>query len=146
MARSLRSEFQIPQDAKLALQIKVDASLEAADFLKRNAALIGLLVGGPEPLFLDPASGKSPGSIALAGRGFEIFIQIRELIDIQKLLVRFRKDIEREETFAQKLTSKLANQAFLDAAPAEIVQQERRKLDEAQSRSIILRRYVEDLS
>lgn len=146
MGRSLRSEFQIPQEARMPLQIKLDASFKAANFLKRNAALIGLLVGGPEPLFLDATASKPSGSIALAGRGFELFIQIRELIDIQKLLVRFLKDIDREETFAQKLSARLANRAFLDAAPPEIVEQERRKLAEAQNRSVKLRRYVEDLS
>ena len=111
MGRSLRSEFQIPQEARMPLQIKLDASFKAANFLKRNAALIGLLVGGPEPLFLDATASKPSGSIALAGRGFELFIQIRELIDIQKLLVRFLKDIDREETFAQKLSARLANRA-----------------------------------
>ncbi len=146
MARSLRSEFQIPQEAKLPLHIKLEATLDAADFLRRNAALIGLLVGGPEPLFLESTATKPANSIALAGKGFELFIQIKELIDIQKLLVRFKKDIDREESFAHKLIAKLENKAFLDAAPSEIVQQERRKLADAQNRSIKLHRYLEDLS
>jgi len=146
MARSLRSEFQIAGETQMPLFIKLDSSLNAGDFLKRNAPLIGLLVSGPLPMFLEPAAVKPSGSIALAGKGFELIVQVKELIDVQKLLGKLRKDMEREEVFALKLKAKLANEAFTNSAPPDIVEQERRKLTDTESRSAKLRRYVEDLS
>ncbi len=146
MARSLRSEFQIAPETQMPLFIKLDSTLDAGDFLKRNAPLIGLLVSGPLPMFLEPGAVKPSGSIALAGKGFELIVQVKELIDVQKLLGKLRKDIEREEVFALKLKAKLANEAFTNSAPPDIVEQERRKLADTESRSAKLRRYVEDLS
>ncbi|MFA5852589.1 MAG: hypothetical protein WC820_07810, partial [Spirochaetales bacterium] len=68
------------------------------------------------------------------------------LVDSAKLIAKLDKDIQRESAFASKVRAKLANPAFVSSAPAEIVEQERGKCAEAESKVAKLRRYVEELS
>jgi valyl-tRNA synthetase len=146
MARTLRSEFQIPPEAKMPLEIRLDAGFEGAAFMERQAALIALLVNGPEPVFLSSAAPRTSGTIALAGKGFELFLKVKDLVDTEKLVAKFRKDIQREEAYVSRVKAKLANPAFTGSAPAEIVAQERAKCEEAETRASKLDRYVKELS
>ena len=146
LARTLRSEFQIPPEVKMPIEIRLDPGFTAAGFMKRGAPLAGLLVNGPEPRFLIPDSPKPEGAVALAGKGFELFLHVKDIVDSAKLIAKLDKDIQREAAFASKLRAKLANPAFVSSAPAEIVEQERGKCAEAESKVAKLRRYVKELS
>ncbi len=146
LARTLRSEFQIPPEAKMPLTVKFEAGFESAEFFRRNAALVGLLVNGPEPRFAAPGTPKQAGAVALVGRGFELFIDVAELVDKAKLVAKLEKDIQKESAFVAKVKAKLANEAFVGSAPADIVAQERQKGADAESRVAKLTRYVEELS
>ncbi len=146
LARSLRSEFQISPEVKMPLEIRLEQGFDGADFMKRSSSVVALLVNGPEPRFLDPAALRPRGAVALAGRGFELFVDVKGLVDSTRLIEKFRKDILRETSYAAKVRAKLENSAFVAAAPAEIVAREREKCAEAESLSAKLRRYVEDLS
>ena len=146
LARTLRSEFQISPEVKMPLEIRLEPDFDGADFMKRSSSVVALLVNGPEPRFLDAASSRPQGAVALAGRGFELFVDVKGLVDSARLIEKFRKDILRETSYAAKVRAKLENSAFVAAAPAEIVAREREKCAEAESLSAKLRRYVEDLS
>ncbi|MCE1196025.1 valine--tRNA ligase [bacterium] len=146
MARTLRSEFQIPPEAKMPLTVKFEEGFDGAEFFKRNAALVGLLVNGPEPRFAAPGTPKQAGAVALVGRGFELFVDVAELVDKAKLVAKLEKDIQKETAFVAKVAAKLANEAFVGSAPAEIVAQERQKGADAESKVAKLTRYVEELS
>jgi valyl-tRNA synthetase len=130
----------------MPLEIRLDPGFAAAGFLKRGAALVGLLVNGPEPLFIEADSPRPRGAVALAGKGFELFVHVKEVVDTAKLIAKLDKDIQRESAFATKVRAKLANPAFVSSAPPEIVAQEREKGAEAESKVAKLRRYVEELS
>ena len=146
LARTLRSEFQIPPEVKMPLEIRLGPEFTATEFMKRGASLIGLLVNGPEPLFLGQDSPRPAGAVALVGKGFELFVHVKELVDSAKLIAKLEKDMQRESAFAAKVRAKLANPAFVTSAPAEIVAQEREKCAEAESKVAKLRHYVEELA
>ena len=146
LARTLRSEFQISPEVKMPLEIRLEPAFDGADFIKRSASVIALLINGPEPHFLDTASARPVGTIALAGRGFELFVDVKELVDSARLIEKFKKDILRESSYAAKVRAKLENSAFVTSAPADIVAREREKCAEAESLAAKLRRYIEELS
>ncbi|MFZ2781019.1 MAG: valine--tRNA ligase [Rectinemataceae bacterium] len=145
-ARTLRSEFQIAPEVKMALEVKLDPSCAAADFLRRNADLAGLLVNGPAPRFLEAGAARPVGAVALVGRGFEAFARVRELVDVARLTAKLSKDAEKELSFAARTRAKLENPAFTGSAPAEVVAREREKLVEAESKASRLARFVEELA
>ncbi|HWR13167.1 MAG TPA: valine--tRNA ligase [Rectinemataceae bacterium] len=146
LGRTLRSEFQIPPEVKMPIEIKFEAGFAAKEFMRQGAALIGLLVNGPEPRFLEPGSPKPIGAVALVGKGFELHIHVKDVVDSGKLIAKLDKDIQRESAFAAKVKAKLSNPAFVASAPADIVAQERTKGAEAESKVTKLRHYVEELS
>ncbi|MCE1206424.1 MAG: valine--tRNA ligase [Spirochaetia bacterium] len=146
MIRTLRSEFQIAPEVRIPVDIRLDADSPVSEFLRRNASLIALLVNSPEPAFLASADARPEKTVALAGKGFEVFVHVRELIDLEKLLATLRKDLEKERGFAAKIEAKLSNQAFVSGAPEEIVAKEKEKLAESEARMRKLSRYLEELA
>ncbi|MGB4587163.1 MAG: class I tRNA ligase family protein, partial [Rectinemataceae bacterium] len=146
LARTLRSEFQIPPEARMPLEIRFGAGFVGADFMKRGGSLIALLVNGPEPCFLEKDAARPAGTVALIGKGFELFVDVKELVDTAKLVAKLDKDIQKESAFVAKVQAKLTNQSFVASAPAEIVAQERQKCAEAESKVVKLRHYIEELS
>ena len=143
LARTLRSEFQIPSEARMRLALRFEPGFDGADFLRGKAALLGLLVNGPEP---EVVESRPSGTVALVGRGFEAFAFVKEAVDSAKLVEKLRKNIERDRQFAQRTEAKLANPGFVSGAPAEVVAKERDKLEEARRRADTYSRYVEDLT
>jgi valyl-tRNA synthetase len=146
LARTLRSEFLIAPEVKMPIDIKVGPGFQGKEFLERNAGLIALLANGPVPKFIDSGETKPQGALALAGRGYELYLHVRELVDTGKLVQKFGKDIDHEKAFAEKVRAKLANPAFVSSAPPEIVAKEREKCAEAESRAAKLARYIEELA
>ena len=88
---------------------------------------------------------RREGSIAAAGKGFEVFVHIREAIDAPKEIARLAKDREKAEAERTRTEAKLANAAFVDRAPREIVDREKEKLAELSRRIEKIEGYVRAL-
>jgi valyl-tRNA synthetase len=133
--RALRSEFTVSPDKRIRAEARVYDPAERT-FLKENAALVKLLAGlGELEITESGASGGKPsGAIGLAGTGFEAFVFIAEAVDMAALKQKFSKEIEKGKKFTAGLESKLANENFLKNAPRELVEGEKRKLEEALGR------------
>ncbi|MCL2602354.1 MAG: valine--tRNA ligase [Treponema sp.] len=142
MVRTLRSECTVPPEKKIRVLVRVSGGQSAAgwdgfSFLTENAALVKLLAGiGDLAIERAGEAGQKPaGSIGLAGAGFEAFVYIAEAVDMDTLKRKFVKEQEKDLQFIQSLKAKLANENFLKNAPAELVEGERRKLGEAETRA-----------
>ncbi|PKL06929.1 MAG: hypothetical protein CVV51_14885, partial [Spirochaetae bacterium HGW-Spirochaetae-7] len=53
---------------------------------------------------------------------------------------------EKERQYVARTQAKLGNAAFVDSAPAEVVEKERQKLKEAEVRAEKLEKYLGDLA
>jgi len=141
--RSLRSEFGIPPEKRLRVAVRFDDGFGDGEFLRRNAPLAGLLAGAEAIEFIDA---KAPGALALAARGFEVYVYAREAVDIAQLASRFAKEAEKERQFIARAGAKLGNAAFVGSAPAEVIEKERQKLSDSEARLAKLEKYVADLA
>ncbi|HUX40503.1 MAG TPA: valine--tRNA ligase [Rectinemataceae bacterium] len=148
LARTLRAEFQIPPETPLRLAVKTDEGFAGSSFLRANAVLAGLFVNGPAPEFVaaKPSGQSGAGAVGMAGPGFEAWAYVREVVDIPKLVAKLGKDADKEAQYVDRTKAKLANEAFVNSAPAEIVAKEREKLAEAERRVARLRQYAEELA
>jgi valyl-tRNA synthetase len=65
--------------------------------------------------------------------GNELFICLEGLISFEKEKLRLQKEISKVSSYLQTLEKKLSNQGFVANAPADVVEKEQIKLDEARS-------------
>ncbi|MDR1024203.1 MAG: valine--tRNA ligase [Treponema sp.] len=155
--RTLRSECTIPPDKKLRLLLR--PAEDCRETLESHAELVKMLAGSGE-LEITAGGGagtdkveRPAGSIALVGRsrnsrsgtGFEAFVYVAAAADLGVLKAKFGRNIEKDRAFITALRAKLDNGNFLKNAPAELVAQERTKLEDAVRRTEKLESYIRDL-
>jgi valyl-tRNA synthetase len=123
--RTIRSEFTVPPDAKVDVTVLTEAATRQ-NFLG-SAPLVAHLAGVRRLEFQD-ARPSGQGVIAAAGKGFEVFVMLREAIDAPKEIARLQKDKEKTQAEIKRTQDKLANASFVERAPKEVVDREREKL------------------
>ena len=84
------------------------------------------------------------GSMAAGGAG--LLPIAKEAVDAGQLAARFAKEAEKERQYVARTGAKLANEAFVSSAPADIVEKERQKLKDAEVRAAKLEKYLADLA
>lgn len=142
--RTVRSEFTIPPGAKFGARLYVEAGKLA--YARGAEALIRLLCGIDSLAIEGPRSGDRPArTLACAGAGFEAFLEIRDIIDIDAAVQRFSKAREKEGASLAQIEARLANKAFVENAKPEYVEAERARA--AQIRDILgkYETYISDL-
>lgn len=148
--RTLRSECTVPPEKKITLLVRFEAQFPYRDMFIESQALIALLANVEhmdfEALGSAGQSTKPTGSIGLLGKGFETFVFIADAVDRAQLLSKFKRDLEKDLKFRSMLESKLENSNFISNAPADLVTQERAKLEDVEARIIKLETYLRDLA
>ncbi len=142
--RTLRSEFTIPPEKDIAVTVGLAPGFADADFLKRHRDLAALFTGS-EGLAFGVMGTKPAGVLTVVGKGYETYVQILDLIDVPKEKDRLKKTIDKTAGYVTSVEKKLANQAFVAGAPAEVVEAERSKLAEAQINLTRLKAYLQEL-
>ncbi|MBI9105982.1 MAG: valine--tRNA ligase [Spirochaetales bacterium] len=142
--RTLRSEFTIPPEKKIPVTVFMAEGFRAESFFTSHEALIAQLVNTDE-LLLTTVKPDPSGSVAAAGTGFEAFVYIREVIDIEKEIVKLRKEKDKMEKMAGQTSGKLGNEKFLSNAPEDVIEKEKSKLAEFKERAEKISFYIAEL-
>jgi len=141
--RSARTELGLApgKPMPLMVQLGTDDDLER---LQRFGALIRRLarIESIERVADDRDSADS--AVALAGN-LRLLIPLAGLVDIGEELARLNKQLEREQKGLTQAEKKLANERFVDNAPAEVVDKERQRLEEHRGKVAELSSQVEKL-
>jgi valyl-tRNA synthetase len=135
--RTIRSEFTIPPDRKIDVTVVPEngagmgagAGAGTMENFESHRALI-MHLGGCGALSFEKARPTGPGTIGAAGKGFEVFVLIREAIDAPKEIARLTKDREKAVAEISRTETKLANSSFVERAPKEVVDREKEKLED----------------
>ncbi|MDR2375397.1 MAG: valine--tRNA ligase [Treponema sp.] len=165
--RTLRSECTIPPDRKLTVLLRPGDEcrriVESQAELVKSLAGIGELAIEAPPAPPVPADSDSAGtggagglrpagSIALAGgrsadgTDYEAFVFIAGAADTGALKQKFSRNVEKDRKFIAGLRARLSDGKFLQNAPAELVAEEKLKLEEALRRVEKLESYIRDLA
>jgi valyl-tRNA synthetase len=140
--RTLRSEFTIPPSKKIKLAVRCDVQL--LGFFKEAGDLISTLVKAEEISFTAEEKEFS-GAVTAVGKGFEAHALIRDLIDLDKEMVRMTKNLEKNIKQKEATEKKLANERFVSRAPADVIAKEKEKLDEFEQAILKMKAYLKDL-
>jgi valyl-tRNA synthetase len=124
-ARNIRAEMNIGPNVPLTMLIRSSSEVEAAHLMANDWILKKLQQ--IETLQIGPQITK-PGFAATAIVGsMELIIPLEGLIDLDKERERITKEITRLEGFLKAIDGKLSNERFVQNAPAEVVENERKK-------------------
>jgi valyl-tRNA synthetase len=140
--RTIRSECTITNDKKLRAVVRLSGM---ENIFTLNKELIKHLCGLSELDIESSILQKIPGSIGIAGSGFEVFVLVAEAVDTVALKKKFSHDLERDRKFIGGLKAKLANEQFIKNAPGGLVEEQRQKLEEALKRTGKIEIYLKDL-
>jgi valyl-tRNA synthetase len=127
--RRIKGEMNIPPGKPLPVLI-ANASPRDLEWLAKGRAYLDFLVRTESITVLDDPSAAPESAIALVGE-MKVLIPMAGLIDKEAELKRLTKEIERLQADVARTEGKLANPAFVDKAPAAVVEKERTKLAES---------------
>ena len=127
--RNVRAERKVAPSQKISARIAVDADsvpaiAELAQYLKRLA--------GAEQIDVSDTLGEiQKTDVHLVCTGAEAAIPLSSLVDLDKERERIAKEIERLQGDVARADQKLSNEGFTSRAPQAVVDEERRKRDNA---------------
>ena len=128
--RSVRSEMNVPAGAKIPLIVSGSNELTQQrivrhnDVLKRLARLDTITVQNDFP----------EGSIQSIVEEAVFAIHLNEVIDVTAETYRLKKEITKVEKEISKISGKLNNQGFLEKAPDAVIQENKSRLQDEQSK------------
>ena len=120
--RALRKEMNVSQTKKTAIYIVPSDGKEK--MLKETAVYIEKLANGNEIVFGKP----DVKSVSVVSDIAEFYIPLGELVDVKKEVERLTKELENTENEITRAQGKLNNAGFVAKAPAQLIENEKAKL------------------
>ncbi|MDD4011431.1 MAG: valine--tRNA ligase [Sphaerochaetaceae bacterium] len=126
LVRTVRSDLKIEPEKKIKVILRPDKGNEAASFFTQYKALMAGFMNSD--LSVDQEHDLSiANAMPVAGRGFELYVFVKDAIDADKEIASLEKEIEKTQKLLEATEKKLSNSAFLSAAKPEAVDKERAK-------------------
>ena len=122
--RSLRAALKVEPAKKISAVIYGDTYTQV---IKKNAEIIKKLAR-LENLEISEKGQKVQNSKAEFLDKIEIYLPLKDLINVDKEKANLKKEIERKESFIQSLKAKLKNPGFTKNAPPELIKKEEERL------------------
>ncbi|MDR1945768.1 MAG: valine--tRNA ligase [Desulfovibrio sp.] len=142
--RTIRAELNIPPAHKAAALIRPLTPEAHALFEDRRQVLMSL--AGLDKLETDPAVEAPKASARSVSCGNEIIVPLAGLVDFAVEAARLDKELAKLDKERAALAAKLANPAFVEKAPAEIVERDRARVTELGEAEVKLRVFREIFS
>ena len=130
--RTMRSEMNVPLNAKPVLEIK-SAKAEHKQLIEQMSTAV-LRLARVEAVSFDSEGGFAKGTARTSLAGMDIGLPLAGILDFEAERARLTKEIKGCEAEADKLRGKLSNKGFLAKAPEAVVEENRRRLTEEDSR------------
>lgn len=128
-ARNLRAEMGLSPSVKCDITINC-ASAEDTAFINSVSNYIKSLAKIGSLEIRTGADAPAYKSVTAVVGSYQVYLKIEGLIDIEQEKAKLQKEIERTEGFISSVTKKLSNEKFTANASPEVVENERKKLDD----------------
>jgi valyl-tRNA synthetase len=142
--RNIRGEMNISPAKNLPLYFN-NGSAEDQRLLQENKQSLNKLASLESVTWLTPGEAAPMSATALVG-GMEILVPMAGLIDKDAELARLNKEIGKLVQDVERTEVKLSNAAFVDKAPADVVEKERARLAETKISVEKLREQIQKIS
>ncbi|MBS0617672.1 MAG: valine--tRNA ligase [Spirochaetes bacterium] len=140
--RQVRAELSVEPGAKITAYVVV-ADAKAANFLREHQTYLASLARLGEIKFTQPTQKTIRGDLR---EGIEIYLDLAGAIDIEREKLRLEKEAATLEKGKAASAAKLASPQFAERAPAELVEAEKAKLADYNTRLDRVRAMLSSLS
>jgi valyl-tRNA synthetase len=127
--RNMRSEMDVPPGKEMDLVVK--GKDDIFDLIKKHQQYFKSLAKVENIYKLDKNFNTKDAATTVI-QGIEFFVPLSDLIDKEKEKARLEKEVTQLQKLEQALQNKLANKNFLERAPQNVVEGERKKLSDIQ--------------
>lgn len=135
--RNLRATYKV--EAKKQIQLYI----EAGDAFESEKSVIAKLVRAEEVTFGAPPEGK----VAKAVVGtMTISVPLEGLLDLDQERARLEKELKEVNDYVNGLQKKLGNSTFVEQAPKQIVNETRKRLEDAEGKKRALEQELSALA
>lgn len=141
--RNVRSEKKVAPGREIS--VIIHGGEESLDLLQEAKGYLQVLARVGD-LKIEPLDEVKPEKAvtAVAG-GVEMYLPLAGLVDIDQEVQRLQKELEATGQEIRRAKGKLANQGFVNKAPAEIVEKERNKLVNLEDKEKMLQDRLREL-
>jgi valyl-tRNA synthetase len=139
--RNIRGELALKPSLRLTAGVRSDSGAIGADLEAYLPFIIKL--AGLESLSFDQARPKGSASTMIGS--YEVYVPLAGIIDVESERSRLTKEVDRLERLLEGTQKKLSNQSFIERANPEIVENEKRKLEDAQSALEKVKSFLQEL-
>lgn len=123
--RTIRGELNVPVNTEIKILMNIhDTSVE--NFVKNYEIYIKRLTKASE---ISTSTSKPRHSASAVVDNIEIYLPLEGIIDLEVERNRIQKEIDRVSQMLAGVERKLSNQSFVEKAPQEIVENEKKKLE-----------------
>jgi valyl-tRNA synthetase len=131
--RNIRAEFSVPPGSPVNALVLVNLPGLRQVFEQNRSYLVQMANLGDLEM-ADQLNNKPEQAVSAVSSHMEIYVPLEGVIDFAKEIARLGKELKNVETDLAKAEAKLQNDAFLSRAPAEVVEKERFKVEEARGK------------
>ncbi len=134
--RNIRGEMEVPPSKQIAVILSC-GSEESRRLMKHNEGAIISLTRISDLAIGHDLEKPEDASIQVAG-DVQIFVPLKGLVDVEAEEQRLLKEIGKIDKEIEMFSKKLGSPAFVDRAPAEVVEKERLKLADVTGKKQVL--------
>ena len=124
--RNIRAEMGVAPSQKARAILRA-SDAHTMDILRENLEIIYSLAKVSEMEFLKAEDSAPEKALTCVIKGAEIFVPMEGLVDIDRELERLEKERENLKKEIERVENKLKNPGFVNKAPEEVVDKERKK-------------------
>ncbi|MDU0458829.1 MAG: valine--tRNA ligase [Geobacteraceae bacterium] len=134
--RNIRGEMEVPPSKQIAVILSC-GSEESRLLMKHNEGAVISLARISDLAIGSGLEKPEDASIQVAG-DVQIFVPLKGLVNVEEEEKRLLKEIGKIDKEIEMFSKKLSSPAFVDRAPAEVVEKERQKLAEVTGKKQVL--------
>jgi valyl-tRNA synthetase len=136
--RTIRQEKNIPNKNRISLFVKAEKKIEFG-----SESIILKLAGLDK---LEYVTDKVDGGSRFMVKTSEFFIPLQVFINVEEEITKLNAELDYYKGFLTSVMKKLSNQKFIDGAPPQVVENERRKQMDAEIKINALQERLDSLS
>jgi len=141
--RNLRTEMNVQMGKRT--RVLFQATEDSRTILESAIAYFQRLAGASEVGFVENANDIQEKTVSAVTHAGTVYIPLGDLVDFAKEKARLEKELEKLQQEISRTEGKLNNPGFVNKAPAQLVTQEREKLEANRVKATALEQRIQEL-